>query len=158
MPNSIEWGVLSGLKTRLETITTANGYETDVQVVDLIDRFADVSIEYPAVMFSPLRVRRPDDERLRRIDARMTVDLVLLLETFEDATRKIGNFVADVEKALTTDLSGNLDSTLGGLTKDIHVLSDSRYQIDSEGGPRAAALVQIEVVFRYGAGNPYSST
>jgi hypothetical protein len=157
MPDSREWTATLALQTRLQDITAANGFETDVQVVELIDRFPDVVREYPAILFAPASSDRPDNEKLRRIDQRLRFDLALLLETWEDGPRKISNFIADVEKALTTDSSGNIDTTLGGATKDLHVRSDSRFQIDSEGGPRAAAVVRIEMVVRHRTGDPYTA-
>ena len=156
MPDSNEWVAFEALKSRLEDITVANGFETTVALVDPVDRWPDVVREYPAILFSPADTERDDGELLRRIVHKIRIDLALLMETWEDGTRKMSNFVADVEKALTTRTDGALDSTLGGAVKDLHVMSDVRFQIDSEGGPRAAAVLRIELVARHVAGDPYT--
>jgi len=159
MPDSREYAALLAMQTRLQGITVANGYETDVQLVQIYDEFPDHVAEFPAILFKPVRVERPDDERLNRVDARVSVPLVLLLETYEEGTRKIANFVADVERRLTSDPStGAVDTTLGGATKDLHVRNDERFQLDEDGGSRrAAALVEVELVVRYALGNPYTT-
>jgi hypothetical protein len=159
MPNSREYQALDAMKTRLEGITTANGYETDVQLVQIFDEFPDQVREFPAILFKPLRTERPDNERLQRIDARIDVPLILLLETYEEGTRKLSNFVADVEKRLTSDPStGALDTTLGGATKDLHVRSDERFQFEDDAGDRrAAALLEVQLVVRYAFGDPFTT-
>lgn len=155
LSDSNEWSALEALRARLLQIQKSNGFRTDVALVELVDRFPDVIREYPAIMFAPVESDRRDRELLRRINQYIRIDLGLIMETWEDGTRKLSNFIADVEKALTTDANGILDTTLGGTVKDLHVQSDSRFQIDSEEGPRAAAVVRVELVARHQTGNPF---
>lgn len=158
MADSVEYLALVAMKARLAQITTANGFETDVAKVELVDSWPDQIREYPAIMFQPFGTQRPDDAALRRIFQSVDLDLAVVLETPDDATRKLSNAIADIEKALTTDASGNLDTTLGGTVNDLHVRGDERFQLDDGSDPRAIAVVRVELIVRHRAGDPYTQS
>jgi hypothetical protein len=151
MPESADYQVLEALKTALSGITTANGYQTDVQLVDLYERFHDDIAVFPAISIGEMDTTEDQTQFSDYNVVRMRVGMVLMLETYVDEHSAVGQFVADVKDRLFSEVP----AYLGGLSKWIRVESVDRVHATEE-DPRCGAVVIIQLLFRHPLQDAYT--
>lgn len=93
------WAILQTLQARLQTVTVANGYRTDLGMDVRLERNQQTPIEPYVVIYSGAKVR-PDDARTKG-EREFTMIVEAHVPTaLTDAHRKVVDITEDIEDAL----------------------------------------------------------
>ena len=157
MANSAEYQVLLALKAALEEITVANSYNTDVQLVELYEKFADQRPVFPCIAIAEIGTTEDQTRFGEKNEVTMTVVLSCAIETYTNEHELVGEFVADIKKRLFADLPTFLPSITGGGSRLITVERTERVH-STEEDPRAGADIFLSILFRHPIDDPYTLT
>lgn len=147
---SAEEKVVRLLEAKLRTITFENGYLTDVKRVY---RFGDPDGShgvYPAIMVTSLRAKYDDGNYQTRSDNSFDVGVNLTQEGWAAHERRTSTFIADVRKALSTDIQ------LGGNVDKVQVVDSVRYLDRDETGDHSGAALGIRIGYLEQVEDPYA--
>jgi len=149
--DSAEYKVLLALRSQLEAITVANGFNVDVQAVQLYDKFHDEIPVHPSIMIGT--IDSSEDQRTWSDYNAITLRVLMSLsiETYADEHKEVGEFVADVKKKLFAEIP----MFLGGLSRWLRVDTVDRIHTDEDSG-RAGALMVLTIYFRHPIQDPYT--
>lgn len=157
MANSIRQTVIDALKTRLATITTGNGYETNIGSNVKEWYTGDANDTYmPMINITDgnvdLRMDGDDLGGIRMGKERHEIDcrLEIRLSNGTSTSTTLRKAIADVYKAL------GVDRTLGGLCKDLRPRTDTM-SIDQQDKVIGTANVTISLFYETALLNPYST-
>lgn len=146
---SVEEMVTRALEDALRTVTTANGYYTNVGRVQRFEQFPS-QMPYKAIaMVNPLGSRVSENSNGITVKT-MRVELYLAVKGWKDKDLRVSNFLADVEKALYADIY------LGGLSEYLEVLDNERFLDDLTSRNFAGAVVAVDVRYRHTQFDPYT--
>lgn len=155
---TVEVMIVDDVITALEGITAADSAfnTTPVRVMRMLGSVLEVP-ERPLILVTPMVSARSHNcpNGLRRIDLGLTITCVLdvfsqagaLGRDFQETEKAIRQFAADIEKAVTADI------TRGGRAIDTTIISVDIYEIH-EAMPVAAAEVTINIPFRHRTQDP----
>lgn len=147
--------VLAALVTRLETITTANGYETEVASVQRYDETNDYLLGAPQIVMVQLDTDYDQTESYGEVRADMQVLLELRLGNYDPAEREtqVNAFLADVQKCLAPLVGTALED----LVYDLRWSRAQRFLIGSDQAAAGATLA-VTLFTRLDRDDPYSIT
>lgn len=142
--------VIRFLKERLEGITSANGYMTDVQQVVRVDEYQPAHLQSPFILVAELSTDYDHNASFGLVEGEMTVLLELNLSSFDNLQPNVSKFVADVQNRLA-------DVTLIGDGTVVYDLTWSRAERFIRGGahPRGGASMRISLRFRLDRSDAY---
>ena len=147
-PVSIRELILRNVVTVLEAISTANGYQVNVQEVFRVMVVNSNVTEYPAIVVVPESETKTETPLLC-YQTKMIINLECYVDELENVSEEVNILLADVEKALMVDHTrgGNaIDTTLIG--------ADFIYGEDTK--PYGVAIAMIEIVYRTRTTDPFS--
>lgn len=148
-----EVAIVDDVIEALEQIKRGNSqFNTDVStIMRMLGNVMEVP-QRPAIMVTPMASARSHNcpNGLRRIDLGLVITCVIdvfqsagsIGRDFQDTEKVIREFAADVEKAVTADI------TRGGRAIDTTIVSVDIYEIH-ESMPVAAAEVTLNIPFRH---------
>lgn len=148
--STIRENILAHIKTTLEGITEANGYNNDIASVQRWMQRGNILKSVPCIVISAGQEdKRPEPNPL--MSCRITVYLELYLrqnETDQTPTDSlINSLLGDIEKALM------LDYTRGGNSLDTNIRAIIPFETQ-EGQVNAGAVIEIEVLYQHQQNDP----
>lgn len=154
MADSLRQTLVSAIKTRMQTITTANGYETNIgnavwnwkTGIWTIAEFEAGGID---IRDGKERIET-SSTGLTREDHHLTVDFVIMVGTGATTGVTVRKAIADVYKAIGTDRKWGLTFVQTTWPVEVDMLVDQDEKI--VGG----AQIEIEVIYRSNLFNPYA--
>jgi len=156
MADSIRQDVINALKTRMATITTGNGYETNIGTYVKEWYTGDANsdnIPMLNIVDESVDIRMEGDElggiRMGKERHEMDVTLEVRLSNGTSTSTTLRKAIADIYKAMGTD------RTLGGILKDSRPRND---QIKIEQNDKVVGLANVSLSLFYETSlfNPYS--
>lgn len=152
MSDSIRETILAALKTQLQTITVANGYNL---TINRVDRIRSNPINHPQYPSINVWEQRRDAEIDPKGYQKNTLDLVLEVWSEaggEDLSQKINQHIADVEKCVLDDPTLGLDSVIDTYYTGDEVLLTNGDEI------QIGAYCFIKIMYRTNYGDPNTLT
>ncbi len=148
--STIRENILANIKTTLEGITEANGYNNDIASVQRWMQRGNILKSVPCIVISAGQEdKRPEPNPL--MSCRITVYLELYLrqnETDQTPTDSlINSLLGDIEKALM------LDYTRGGNALDTNIRAIIPFETQ-EGQVNAGAVIEIEILYQHQQNDP----
>jgi len=135
--------VLQELKTALEDITVANGYKTDIGVVEFEEKMPENIYSYPAIAISEIGTDEDQDSFADYNAYWMRCLLEGFIESTLDKKGLAGQLCGDIRDRLFSELP----AVLGSLSRQVKI--DSTFRIyGDESDPRAGFLMVIRIYFR----------
>ena len=148
MADTIRQQIMAALKTRLDTISTANGYETDATVYEW--HVTDVSSDDLPV----LDIRDSEQVTAAAVqedEHTITGEITALAAgSASAAASAVRNLIGDTVKAIGTDV------TFGGLAQDTQIDGDV-ITIDHEDKRIAGATITVRIIYTTPHMNPFSN-
>lgn len=152
MPESAEYQALLALKTSLEGITTANGYETDVRYVLLHEEAAQSVPGFPAIELTNLGSTNDQSQWSNKNGVTMDVRLVLMLEQAGTGSEAaVGRFIADVFKRLMGD-----EPQFFGTTTTVARIGRVERIHSAEEHALSGAVMQVQLFFLHSMSDPFT--
>ena len=150
MSTSIRENILADLKTTLEAITIASGYNNTIASVQRWDSRGNNCVDVPCIVInSGQEEKRPEPNP--QATCKFTVYLDIWDRQDDDETRSsdqiISGLLADVGKALM------VDPTRGGNAEDTNILNNVPFET-VEGQPSFGIIVELEIVYKHKLTDP----
>jgi len=147
MTDSIRQTIMAAFEDRLQTILTANGYQTNLgsNVFEWRGTALEDS-ELPAVIYRDMA----DTTALTfgRQEHKLRVDLDIFTNSTADVMRKL---IADIHTCMASP-----DTTLGGLAEDISPVSDETIQTEHEDKKYFGISLKVIIQFVTKIWDPYT--
>jgi hypothetical protein len=149
MSTTIRQSIITNLKTRMQTIRTANGYNTEagMNVFEWLEYSTDATVR-PAII-----IRDPEDNvdqyGAHEKGRKLYVEIVVQTDG-TDAVSDARSIIGDVEKAIGTD------ETFSGLcymTEDAGNEMESKHEEDI----LATAKIKYNLYYKTGLWDPYTT-
>lgn len=137
---SIRQQIITALDTRLRTITTANGYLTNVgqRVFDWLDRdLADTELD--AIVYRD-PANEISQETFSQVDNRVRVEIEVKTKSASTTAAQVRKLIEDVYKAI------GIDETFGGLAHEAQPVSEN-IDIQQADKIMGSATVVIEIYY-----------
>ena len=148
MPDTIRQQIMDALKTRLKTITTTNGYQTDLGKNVFEWRSSALnSGELPAAIYRDTACET--EEQISAHQHNLSIEVEVIAASGAGTAVEVRQLIADVAKAVGSDI------TFGGLATNTIPLGDESASEQDEkkiGG----ALIHFAVSFRTKEWDHYS--
>jgi len=141
---------MSTIKTRLETITTANGYSRDVRFVERTMAPLPDTISTPAIYVYEGDETK-DTNSFGKLAGTLRVMVVYLEEDYTDPRTTANQMLADVTKAVGTDITltgANSIQTLANLYE-----RGNEVVIDPNNANLIVAGVDFDAIYEHELGN-----
>jgi hypothetical protein len=147
---TVRENILENLKTVLSGITTANGYQNDIQSVQRWRQQGNSLVLVPCAV-----VNAGPEEKDPVPNPFMTCKLTVYLDIWarqDDADPQstdtlLNSLLGDVEKAVMQDV------TRGGFAKDTNIKSNTLFET-LEGQPYSGIVMEVEIVYQHKQGDP----
>jgi hypothetical protein len=147
---TVRENILANIKTTLETVTTANGYDNTIASVQRWDKRGNPLRQVPCIVVSAGQERKTPVP-----NPFFTCHLTVYLDVWvrQDATDALvtdsvlSSLLGDIEKAIVADY------TRGGFAKDTVLHSSVPFE-SVEGQPHAGLIIEIEIVYQHKQGDP----
>ncbi|MDD5450197.1 MAG: hypothetical protein PHO42_06370 [Candidatus Omnitrophica bacterium] len=148
--STVRENIIANLKTTLEAITQANGYNNDIASVQRWMQRGNILKSVPCIVISAGQEdKKPEPNPL--MTCRLSVYLELYLrqnETDQTPTDSlINSLLGDIEKALM------LDYTRGSFALDTNIRAIMPFETQ-EGQANAGAVIEIEILYQHQQNNP----
>lgn len=140
MADSIRQQIITALDTRLRTITTANGYLTNVgqRVFDWLDRdLADTELD--AIVYRD-PANEISQETFSQVDNRVRVEIEVKTKSASTTAAQVRKLIEDVYKAI------GIDETFGGLAHEAQPVSEN-IDIQQADKIMGSATVVIDIYY-----------
>ncbi len=151
MADTIREKIVKNLKTTLEGITTANGYNNEVGSVQRWDKRGNETAQQniTIVIYPGPETKLPQPNPL--FSCRLPLMLEVWVIQDEDDTlstdERLNSILGDIEKALMVDIKR------GGNAEDTDINGNEQF-LTIEGQPNAGLTVDIEVKYRHKQTDP----
>lgn len=153
MAETIREKILANIKTTLEGISIANGYNNDIAGVERWKQHGNSLREVPCIIING----GPEDKEAGPnplVSCKFTAYLdIWIRQDKEDVNPTdsiLNSLLGDVEKAMM------VDCTRGGDAKDTNILSNTPFET-VEGAPHAGLIVEVEIIYRHYQNDPEHS-
>jgi hypothetical protein len=145
--------ILGNIKTVLETIKVANGYNNDINSVQRWRQHGNSLRQVPCVVINAgSEERSPGPNPL--VTCKFSVYLDVWVRQDENDANPtdtiLNSLLGDVDKALM------LDYTRAGYARDTQILSIMPFET-TEGQPHAGLTIEVEVHYKYYQNDPQQS-
>jgi len=151
MGTTVRESIIQNIKTTLEAITIANGYNATIAKVVQWNPNGIGHGTMPMIIIAAGPEPNSENEGYDLQTCRMTVFLDLWIAVDEDATEAadttLNKHLGDIKKALMTDL------TRGGYAVTTHITDVEPFDV-VEGQPYAGLIITAEVHYRHAISNP----
>ncbi len=142
--------ILANIKTTLEAITIANGYDNTIASVQRWDKRGNPLRQVPCIV-----VNAGQEEKQMSPNPYFTCRLSVYLDVWirqeeADATATdviLSGILGDIEKALM------IDNTRGGFAIDTNIKSNVPFET-VEGQPHAGLTIELEVLYQHTQSDP----
>jgi hypothetical protein len=150
MSTSIRENILANLKTTLEGITIALGYNNTMASIQRWNQRGNSLALVPCIV-----VNSGQEEKKPEPNPQATCKLAIYLDVWyrqdDDETRPsdqiISSLLADVEKAIM------VDPTRGGNAEDTNILNNTPFET-IDGQPSFGVVVELEIVYKHKLTDP----
>jgi hypothetical protein len=147
---TVRESILQNLKTTLEGISTANGYDNDIAGVQRWRQSGNSLLNVPCIV-----INAGPEEKEPVPNPFTTCKLTVYLDVWmrQDAAdlqatdTLLNSLLGDVEKALMQDISR------GGFAKDTNIKSNVLFET-LEGQPQAGIIVELEIIYQHKQNDP----
>jgi hypothetical protein len=148
--------ISQNIKTTLESISTANGYDNDYKNVQMYNQGKNTFNDLPCIIFSSdFEEKQEKPLGLFTCDLSVGVGVWFIHDYIEypvDTTESILNsFQGDLEKALM------VDRTRGGLAVNTNIRSLDRLEMGDD-DDFTGVIIYLEINYRHSVTNPKSLT
>ena len=147
--------VLDGIETWLGGIAAGALFYTTIEHTSQSADFEEDLPGYPALQLGSISQDENDVESQKHVEVDLSLRVWLHLRQWEDKTRDVERFIADVQRRVRTDASGDPDHTLGGTVRDAHITKVVRWEYRGD-RPVAGAYLDLQVEFRYLREDPFT--
>lgn len=150
MATSVKESIESNIKTVLETVTIANGYQVDILEVTRSDGnpFSHSDFIFAQINFEG--EDKQDGVPMGHSTSTARYTIWCWHTDFDTFEKALNDILADVEKAL------HLDLFRGGFAQDTDVTGSEVFSAE-ETSPLHGVAISVEVLYRHKVGNPYSN-
>lgn len=150
MSTSIREYILQNIKSTLEQVTEANGYNNTIASVQRFMQNGNTFESIPCVVIAEApETKRPEPNP--NFTCLLTVDILIYTRQEESDTTATGtilnSLLADVEKALMVDV------TRGGYAHDTNITSNEPFDT-VPGQPDAGIILSIEIEYQHKQTDP----
>ena len=147
---TVRENILANIKTTLESVTTANGYDNTIASVQRWDKRGNPLRQVPCIVVSA-----GQEQKTPLPNPFFTCHLTVYLDVWvrQDAADVVvtdsvlSSLLGDIEKAVMADY------TRGGFAKDTVLHSSVPFE-SVEGQPHAGLIIEIEIVYQHKQGDP----
>lgn len=147
---TVRESILEDLRTTLGGITTANGFNNDIQSVQRWRQQGNSLVVVPCIVVNA-GPEEKDPVPNPFMTCRLTVYIDIWTRQDEADARStdtiLNSLLGDVEKALTQDI------TRGGFAKDTNIKSNSLFET-LEGQPYSGIVIELEIIYQHKQGDP----
>jgi hypothetical protein len=147
---TVRESILEDLRTTLGGITTANGFNNDIQSVQRWRQQGNSLVVVPCIVVNA-GPEEKDPVPNPFMTCRLTIYVDIWTRQDEADSRStdtiLNSLLGDVEKALTQDI------TRGGFAKDTNIKSNSLFET-LEGQPYSGIVIELEIIYQHKQGDP----
>lgn len=145
MPTTVREKILADIKTTIETVMVANGYDNTIPSVQRWDKRGNILRQVPCVIVSS-GPEQKDQYPNPLFTCHLSVYLDLWIRQDTDDARAtdtiLSSLLGDIEKALM------LDHTRGGYAKNTVMRNNVPFE-SVEGQPHAGLIIEIEIIYQH---------
>ena len=147
MADSVRKKIFDNVKTVLESITVANGYDFNMGEVSNVPKSFSEYAVLPIIQFLSISEDMNEDSPVTKTNCKSHLVLQYLAFEHHDLFEQLMSALAMIEKAL------KLDITRGGNAYYTELISNETI-LSSETMPYGGLNIGVDIHFRYVTGNP----
>ncbi len=148
MANTVRENILANVKTTLEGISIANGYNNDIASIQRWKQKGNLLRQVPCIIINAgLEDKKPGPDPLVTCKLTVSLDLWIRDDSDNPTDTILNSLFGDIEKALAVDYTRGVSAT------DTNILSSTPFET-VEGAPHAGLMIEVEVHYRHQRTNP----
>lgn len=149
----VEERVLREVEAVLRTITAANDYLTDVQLVQRWEDMGEAVRVMPAILVEAIGAEYDDAVVYPYAEGAVHITLALFLQGWQDRTTRVSRFIADVRRALQAKFDAD---GFAQLAVNFHIKSSTRETGLLDKVPVCGATLHVQVDYRNQLADTYA--